>query len=230
MKAPDILKKSAQHMLDRATTYDKPEGERSMAKTVQAFNAITGRDITTAEGWLMLAVLKQVRAFQNPGKPHVDSLEDGPAYLALMAEEMLSGGVSEAESPAPSEPAPPADSPKLAVGQVWKDRLGREVTIVSSDDHHTYPFAGSNNSSYMRNGASYRNDTPLDVDLVELIQDEHGWYQWKATKDSVCPVSENTLVCIRLCNKIGDVRYAGDVYWDDTPATPYRIEAYKVFQ
>lgn len=230
MKAPDILKKSAQHMLDRATTYDKPEGERSMAKTVQAFNAITGRDITTAEGWLMLAVLKQVRAFQNPGKPHVDSLEDGPAYLALMAEEMLSGGVSEAESPAPSEPAPPADSPKLAVGQVWKDRLGREVTILSSDDHHTYPFEGSNNSSYMRNGASYRNDTPLDVDLVELIQDEHGWYQWKATKDSVCPVSENTLVCIRLCNKIGDVRYAGDVYWDDTPATPYRIEAYKVFQ
>ena len=67
MKAPDILKKSAQHMLDRAATYDKPEGERSMAKTVQAFNAITGRDITTAEGWLMLAVLKQVRAFRNPG-------------------------------------------------------------------------------------------------------------------------------------------------------------------
>lgn len=230
MKAPDILKKSAQHMLDRAATYDKPEGERSMAKTVQAFNAITGRDITTAEGWLMMAVLKQVRAFQNPGKPHVDSLEDGPAYLALMAEEMLSGGVSEAESPAPSEPAPPADSPKLAVGQVWKDRLGREVTIVSSDDHHTYPFEGSNNSSYMRNGASYRNDTPLDVDLVELIQDEHGWYQWKATKDSVCPVSENTLVCIRLCNKIGDVRCAGDAYWDDTPGSPYRIEAYKVFQ
>ena len=91
MKAPDILKKSAQHMLDRAATYDKPEGERSMAKTVQAFNAITGRDITTAEGWLMMAVLKQVRAFQNPGKPHVDSLEDGPAYLALMGEEMLSG-------------------------------------------------------------------------------------------------------------------------------------------
>ena len=228
MKAPDILKKSAQHMLDRATTYDKPEGERSMAKTVQAFNAITGRDITTAEGWLMLAVLKQVRAFQNPGKPHVDSLEDGPAYLALMAEEMLSGGVSESEAPAPKDTAPPVDRPELAVGQVWKDRLGREVTILSSDDHHTYPFEGSNNSSYMRNGASYRNDTPLDADLVELIQDEDGWYQWKATKDSVCPVSENTLVCIRLCNKIGDVRCAGDAYWDDTPNRSWRIEAYKV--
>ena len=230
MKAPDILKKSAQHMLDRATTYDKPEGERSMAKTVQAFNAITGRDITTAEGWLMLAVLKQVRAFQNPGKPHIDSLEDGPAYLALMAEEMLSGGLSEAESPAPKDTAPPADSPKLAVGQVWKDRLGREVTILSSDDHHTYPFEGSNNSSYMRNGTSYRNDTPLDVDLVELIQDENGWIPWEATMDSVCPVSGNTPVCIRLCNKTEDVRYAGDACWDEKPRPLYRIEAYKVFQ
>ena len=230
MKAPDILKKSAQHMLDRATTYDKPEGERSMAKTVQAFNAITGRDITTAEGWLMLAVLKQVRAFQNPGKPHVDSLEDGPAYLALMAEEMLSGGLSEAESPAPKDTAPPVDRPELAVGQVWKDRLGREVTIVSSDDHHTYPFEGSNNSSYMRSGALYRNDTPLDADLVELIQDEHGWRPWKATKDSVCPVPEDTTVLIRLCNKTEDVRYAGRAYWDETPGPWFRVEAYKVVE
>ena len=160
---------------------------------------------------------------------HSDMLRDARKILFYAKAEVERLEKLQAESHA-SEPAPPADSPKLAVGQVWKDRLGREVTILSSDDHHTYPFEGSNNSSYMRNGASYRNDTPLDVDLVELIQDEHGWYQWKATKDSVCPVSENTLVCIRLCNKIGDVRCAGDASWDDTPATPNRIEAYKVFQ
>lgn len=230
MKAPDILKKSTQHMLDRAATYDKPEGERSMAKTVQAFNAITGRDITTAEGWLMLAVLKQVRAFQNPGKPHVDSLEDGPAYLALMAEEMLSGGVSEAESPAPSEPTPPSDYPKLAVGQVWKDCLGREVTIVSSDDYDYWPFNGSNGESFTPNGYARSEDEGRPNDLVELIQDEHGWIPWKATKDSVCPVPGETTVCIRLCNKMEEVRRAGDAYWDDTPGTPYRIEAYKVVQ
>ena len=230
MKAPDILKKSAQHMLDRATTYDKPEGERSMAKTVQAFNAITGRDITTAEGWLMLAVLKQVRAFQNPGKPHVDSLEDGLAYLALMAEEMLSGGVSEAESPAPSEPTSPADSPKLAVGQVWKDRLGREVTIVSSEDYDYWPFNGSNGESFTQNGYARSEDEGWPNDLVELIQYEDGWYRWKATKDSVCPVPENTPVRVRLCNKTEDVRYARHGCWDDTPGSPYRIEAYKVVQ
>ena len=119
MKATDILEKAAQHMRDRAATYDKPEGERSMGKTVAAFNAITGRNLTTAEGWLMLAVLKQVRVFQAPEKAHVDSLEDGPAYLALMAEEMLS-----------AEPVKSADEkPALKVGQVWRDRDGKEVEL-----------------------------------------------------------------------------------------------------
>ena len=89
MKATDVLKKAAKHMRDRAATYDKPEGERSMAKTVAAFNAITGKPLSVAEGWLFMAVLKQVRVFQNPAKPHQDSLEDGVAYAALLAEEML---------------------------------------------------------------------------------------------------------------------------------------------
>ena len=89
MKATDVLEKAAKHMRDRAATYDKPEGERSMAKTVAAFNAITGKSLSVAEGWLFMAVLKQVRAFQNPAKPHQDSLEDGVAYAALLAEEML---------------------------------------------------------------------------------------------------------------------------------------------
>ena len=227
MKAPDILKKSAQHMLDRAAAYDKPEGERSMAKTVQAFNAITGRDITTAEGWLMLAVLKQVRAFQNPGKPHVDSLEDGPAYLALMAEEMLSGGVSESEAPAPKDTAPPVDRPELAVGQVWKDRLGREVTIVSSDDYDYWPFNGSNGESFTPNGYARSEDEGRPNDLVELIQDEHGWYQWKATKGSVCPVDPRSPVMVRL--KKGAemlVEPAHYATWNEKSA----IVAYKVFQ
>ena len=89
--APAILEAAAGHMRDRAATYDNPEGERSMARAVQAFNAIAGKNLTTAEGWLFMAVLKQVRAFQNPGKPHRDSLEDLTAYAALLAEEMLGG-------------------------------------------------------------------------------------------------------------------------------------------
>ena len=90
MKATDVLEKAAGHMRDRAAAYDKPDGERSMARTVAAFNALTGRDLTTAEGWAFMLLLKQVRVFQNPAEPHQDSLEDGVAYAALLAEEMLS--------------------------------------------------------------------------------------------------------------------------------------------
>lgn len=83
--APQLLEKAASHMRDRAATYDRPEGERSMAKTVAAFNAITGRDLTETEGWLLLQVLKDVRLFQRPGY-HADSAEDCIAYSALKAE------------------------------------------------------------------------------------------------------------------------------------------------
>ena len=136
--------------------------------------------------------------------------------------------VSAAEEPC--EPAPPADYPKLAVGQVWKDYLGREVTIVSSDDYDYWPFNGSNGESFTPNGYARSEDEGRPNDLVELIQDEHGWIPWEATMDSVCPVSGNTPVCIRLCNKTEDVRYAGDACWDEKPRPWYRIEAYKVFQ
>lgn len=83
--APDILRAGIKHMEDRAATYDRPEGERSMAATVSAFNAITGRSITEAEGWLLLQILKDVRLFQRPGY-HSDSAEDCVAYGALKAE------------------------------------------------------------------------------------------------------------------------------------------------
>lgn len=83
--AASVLTAAPQHMQDRAATYDRPEGERSMAATVAAFNAITGAEMTEAQGWLFMAVLKQVRLFQRPGY-HADSAEDAAAYVALMAE------------------------------------------------------------------------------------------------------------------------------------------------
>jgi hypothetical protein len=83
--ALDLLSSAAKHMADRAATYDKPEGERSMGATVTAFNAITRQDLTEAEGWLLLQLLKDVRLFQRPGY-HADSAEDCIAYSALKAE------------------------------------------------------------------------------------------------------------------------------------------------
>ena len=88
--APDLLDAAAGHMRDRAATYDKPEGERSIAQVVTAFNAIHGMQLTEAQGWHFMSLLKQVRAFA--GKAHRDSVEDNVAYAALMGEAMLKGG------------------------------------------------------------------------------------------------------------------------------------------
>lgn len=89
-EAPELLGRAARHMHDRASTYDKPEGERSMGRAVQAFNAITGRDLTESEGWLLLQVLKDVRLFTR-SEYHADSAEDCIAYAALKAEAKSKG-------------------------------------------------------------------------------------------------------------------------------------------
>ncbi len=83
--APEFLKRAAEIMEERGKQYDSPTGERSMGKTVAAFNAITGHQLTEACGWLLLQTLKDVRQWQNPGY-HADSAEDCIAYSALKAE------------------------------------------------------------------------------------------------------------------------------------------------
>lgn len=89
MKAPDLLAKAKKHMDDRAATYDQPGGERSMERTVNAFNIMTGRvgsaRLSESEGWLLMQILKDVRDRQRPNA-HQDSLEDCVAYAALKAE------------------------------------------------------------------------------------------------------------------------------------------------
>ena len=84
-KAPDILTAALGHMQDRAATYDKPEGERSMPATVAAFNALTGHNLTAEQGWLFMTVLKLCRTQQGGHRP--DNYEDGAAYFALMGEQ-----------------------------------------------------------------------------------------------------------------------------------------------
>lgn len=79
-----MLLKALGHMEDRAATYDKPEGERSMGKTVAAFNAITGQALTEEQGWLFMGLLKMVRSQQ--GAFRADNYEDLAAYAALQGE------------------------------------------------------------------------------------------------------------------------------------------------
>lgn len=85
MTANELLKRAAEIMDERGKQYDKPSGERSMGKTIDAFNTITGRDLSESDGWLLLLLLKQVRLFQRCGY-HADSAEDAIAYAALLAE------------------------------------------------------------------------------------------------------------------------------------------------
>jgi hypothetical protein len=82
--AADFLKKGLGHMEDRAVTYDKEGGERSMGKTIAAFNIITGYNLTEEEGWLFMEILKQVRSMQGSFK--ADNYEDLAAYAALRGE------------------------------------------------------------------------------------------------------------------------------------------------
>ena len=82
--AGDFLGAALGHLEDRAATYDNPQGERSMGRTVEAFNAITGHKLTEEHGWLLMCLLKQVRSQQ--GKYKSDNYEDLTAYAALMGE------------------------------------------------------------------------------------------------------------------------------------------------
>lgn len=88
--ASSFLTDAEKTMQQRASQHDSPEGERSMGKTVAAFNAITGRDLTESEGWLLMLILKQVRQWQKIDY-HADSAIDSVAYSALLAESLAAG-------------------------------------------------------------------------------------------------------------------------------------------
>ena len=91
MQATDFLSKALTLLEERGKDYDQPQGERSMGKTVQAFNAITGHTLKESEGWLLLQLLKDVRQWSNPNSYHADSAEDCISYAALKAEALVEG-------------------------------------------------------------------------------------------------------------------------------------------
>ena len=84
LTAGSILQTAAQHMEERAATYDQQGGERSISKTVEMFNTLTEHGLTEEQGWLFMVCLKMVRTQQ--GRYRADSYEDGAAYFALAGE------------------------------------------------------------------------------------------------------------------------------------------------
>lgn len=88
MQAPDFLQAGLQHMQDRAVTYDKPEGERSMGMTVAMANILLREKLraplTEEDGWNFMELLKLVRSKQGEFK--ADNYEDRAAYAGLAGE------------------------------------------------------------------------------------------------------------------------------------------------
>lgn len=84
MKAHEFLEAGLGHMKDRAATYDAPDGERSMGKTVDMFRALTGIEMSEEQGWKFMCCLKLVRSEQ--GAFRADNYEDLGAYAGLSGE------------------------------------------------------------------------------------------------------------------------------------------------
>lgn len=84
--ASEFLTDAASLLQERGKEYDRPQ-ERSMKKTVEAFNTITGHKLTEPEGWLLMQILKDVRQWTTSNY-HEDSARDCVAYAALKAESL----------------------------------------------------------------------------------------------------------------------------------------------
>lgn len=86
-KAVQILSEAIEVMAERGKSYDKTgnNAERSMPKVVAMFNALTGHELTPAQGWKFMACLKLARSEQ--GEHREDNYLDGAAYFALAGEE-----------------------------------------------------------------------------------------------------------------------------------------------
>ena len=165
MKAPDILKAAAGHMEDRAATYDKPEGERSMAATVKAFRAVTGDGLMSSEerGWLFMELLKAVRSEQ--GGYRADNYEDGTAYCSLKGEAAYRERVPKCAEGC-AEPFPDT---VLELDAAWAEGEERMRNIASSHGD------GEHYAEDMTDPANWRAG-----DLVEITgSDNRAWERFK---------------------------------------------------
>jgi len=82
--ADALLLAAAEAIRQRAALRDLPEGERSMARAIAAYNALTGGTLSELDGWLFMCILKLSRA--TAGEAHIDDYTDLAGYAALAAE------------------------------------------------------------------------------------------------------------------------------------------------
>lgn len=82
--SPDILKACLEVQEQRGASRDAPNGERSMKRTVDMFNACFGTNLTETQGWQFMVCLKMARSVH--GDFNMDDYIDGTSYFALAGE------------------------------------------------------------------------------------------------------------------------------------------------
>lgn len=101
ISAAQILMHGIQIMQQRAQLRDSPEGERSMARTVAAFNVLFGHELSETDGWHFMECLKMARRAE--GKVSLDDFVDGAAYSALAGESAIRDALANQTTPNQTE-------------------------------------------------------------------------------------------------------------------------------
>lgn len=84
--ATGYLSQGMQILTERGKQYGSNGRECSFPQVAEAFNAITGNELSGSDVCMILAILKLVRQSAQPDRLHEDSLVDGVNYMALYAE------------------------------------------------------------------------------------------------------------------------------------------------
>lgn len=88
-RADEILRSVAELLAQRGAQRDSPEGERSMMLAIQMFRLATGIELSVAQGWHFMVILKLARMRSNRGPVNPDDFLDAIGYLALELETIL---------------------------------------------------------------------------------------------------------------------------------------------
>ena len=165
MKAPKFCTNAAELMNDRAASRDTGE-ERSMAKTVAAFNALYGHNLSETEGWQFMSLLKKARGAQ--GAFRQDDYEDDVAYCALAGESACSDQPPVPIAVPPTQPMVASEHLYAPTISEYVERCGPRLIVntgspLSSIERQTFAHA-SNRKKFQEldplGGPYPPNDTP----------------------------------------------------------------------
>lgn len=140
-KAQQYLNQAVKDMQDRAGERDQPEGERSMVRTVNAFNAMHGTSLTEVQGWQFMELLKMARSIG--GDFRADDFIDGSAYAALAGEAAAS--IDAGKSSKSKVLEPPFVEMHNKATQLYAGRK-YYIQLVSDTGYHLVTYIGKYSS------------------------------------------------------------------------------------